>query len=129
MKTFAIRAVAALVAAAVGVQGTCLAGEAGTALKATGVPSALAGAAVPTAELSRQHARGTDNINVDTNYTFDGALSNGALRGNAVIGPSDTGSITTTGSINNNTGITTVFQNSGNNSLFQQTTSINITVH
>jgi len=129
MKTFAIRAVAALVAAAVGVQGACLAGEAGTALKATGVPGALAGAAVPTAELSRQHARGTDNINVDTNYTFDGALSNGALRGNAVIGPSDTGSITTTGSINNNTGITTVFQNSGNNSLFQQTTSINITVH
>ena len=129
MKTFAIRAVVALVAAAVGVQGACLAGEAGTALKATGVPGALAGAAVPAAELSRQHARGTDNINVDTNYTFDGALSNGTLRGNAVIGPSDTGSITTTGSINNNTGITTVFQNSGNNSLFQQTTSINITVH
>jgi hypothetical protein len=129
MKTFAIRAVVALVAAAVGVQGACRAGEVGTALKATGVLGALAGAAVPAAELSRQHARGTDNINVDTNYTFDGALSNGALRGNAVIGPSDTGSITTTGSINNNTGITTVFQNSGNNSLFQQTTSINITVH
>ena len=129
MKTFAIRAVVALVAAAVGVQGACRAGEAGTALKATGALGALAGAAVPAAELSRQHARGTDNINVDTNYTFDGALSNGALRGNAVIGPSDTGSITTTGSINNNTGITTVFQNSGNNSLFQQTTSINITVH
>ena len=129
MKTFAITAVAALVAAAVGVQGACRAAEVGTALKATGVLGALAGAAVPAAELSRQHARGTDNINVDTNYTFDGALSNGALRGNAVIGPSDTGSITTTGSINNNTGITTVFQNSGNNSLFQQTTSINITVH
>ena len=68
-------------------------------------------------------------INVDTNFTFDGALSNGALKGNAVIGTSDTGMITTTNSINNNTGITTVFQNSGNNSLFQQSTSINITVH
>ncbi|HEX4617882.1 MAG TPA: hypothetical protein VH230_18445 [Stellaceae bacterium] len=96
---------------------------------ASGIIGALAGAAVPVAELSRQHARGINNINVDTNYTFDGALSNGALRGNAVIGPSDTGGITTTGSINNNTGITTVFQNSGNNSLFQQTTAINITVH
>jgi hypothetical protein len=97
--------------------------------QASRILGALAGAAVPAAELSQQHAQGINNINVDTNYTFDGALSNGALRGNAVIGPSDTGSITTTGSINNNTGITTVFQNSGNNSLFQQTTSINITMH
>jgi hypothetical protein len=129
MKTFAIRAVAALVAAAIGVQGSCLAGEPGMTAKASGILGALAGTAVPAAELSRQHARGINNVNVDTNYTFDGALSNGALRGNAVIGPSDTGSITTTGSINNNTGITTVFQNSGNNSLFQQTTAINITVH
>ena len=94
---------------------------------APGILGALAGAAVPAAELGQQRARGV--ANVDTNYTFDGALSNGALRGNAVVGPSNTGSITTTGSINNNTGITTVFQNSGNNSLFQQTTSINITVH
>jgi hypothetical protein len=129
MKTFAIRAVAALVAAAIGVQGSCLAGERAPAPRASGILGALAGTALPAVELSRQHARGINNINVDTNYTFDGALSNGALRGNAVIGPSDTGSITTTGSINNNTGITTVFQNSGNNSLFQQTTSINITVH
>jgi hypothetical protein len=129
MKTFAIRAVAALVAAAMGVPGSCLAGEPGMTAKASGILGALAGTALPAVELSRQHARGVNNVNVDTNYTFDGALSNGALRGNAVIGPSDTGSITTTGSINNNTGITTVFQNSGNNSLFQQTTAINITVH
>lgn len=91
--------------------------------KASGILGTLADTALPAAELGRQQARGSDN------YTFDGALSNGAVRGNAVIGPSETGSITTTGSINNNTGITTVFQNSGNNSLFQQTTSINITVH
>ena len=134
MKTFAIWAVAAVLAGAIGVQDSCLAGEPGMTPpgmtpKASGILGALAGTAVPAAELSRQHARGIGTINLDTNYTFDGALSNGALRGNAVIGPSDTGSITTTGSINNNTGITTVFQNSGNNSLFQQTTSINITVH
>jgi hypothetical protein len=129
MKTFAIWAVAAVLAGAFGVQGPCLAGELGMTPQASRILGALAGAAVPAVELSRQHARGINNINVDTNYTFDGALSNGALRGNAVIGPSDTGSITTTGSINNNTGITTVFQNSGNNSLFQQTTAINITMH
>ena len=127
MKTFVIWSVAAVLAAAFGAQGSCPAGELGATASAPGIRSALAGAAVPPAELGRQRARGV--ANVDTNYTFDGALSNGALRGNAVIGPSNTGTITTTGSINNNTGITTVFQNSGNNSLFQQTTSINITLH
>jgi hypothetical protein len=129
MKTFAIWALAAVLAGAFGVQDSCLAGESGTSPKGTGALGALASNVVPAAELSRQHARGINNINFDTNYTLDGAISNGALRGNAVIGPSDTGSIRTTGSINNNTGITTVFQNSGNNSLFQQTTAINITVH
>jgi hypothetical protein len=124
IKTFAIWAVAAVLAGAFGVQGPCRAGELAMTPKASAILGALAGTALPAVELSRQQARG-----IATNYTFDGALSNGALSGNAVIGPSDTGGITTTGSINNNTGITTVFQNSGNNSLFQQTTAINITVH
>ena len=124
MKSFAIRALAALVGAVIGVQGSCLAGEPAITPKASGILDALAGTALSAVELSRQHARG-----IDANYTFDGALSTGALNSNAVVGPSNTGTITTTGSINNNTGITTVFQNSGNNSLFQQTTSINITVH
>jgi hypothetical protein len=128
MQTSAIWAIAALTAAAVGFGGACLAGEKGTAAKSAGVVQALASSAIPTAELGRQSARGIRNISVDTSFTFDGALSNGSLRGNAVIGTSDTGMITTTNSINNNTGITTVFQNSGNNSLFQQSTSINITV-
>ena len=140
MKRSAIWAVAALLAAAVGIHGSCRAGE-NTASASNGILGALAGAVVPTAELSGQRARGIQNINVNTNtnnttnntsnYTIDSgaALSDGSLRGNAVIGNSATGTITTTGSINNNTGITTVFQNSGNNSLFQQTTSINITVH
>lgn len=129
MKTSASWAVAVLFAAAVGVQGSCLAGERSMTARTATVLGALDGAAVPAADLSRQHARGAENINVDTGYAFDGSLSNGAERGNAFIGSTNTGTITTTNSINNNTGITTVFQNSGNNSLFQQSTSIFITVH
>src|SRR5689334_8972704 len=128
MKTSAIWAIAALLAVTAGVHGTCAAGEkqpppAGVNL------GALAGSAVPAAQLGREHARGVKTVNVDTNISFDGSLSEGALRNNAVIGNSATGTITTSNSINNNTGITTVFQNSGNNSLFQQTTSINIMLH
>jgi hypothetical protein len=131
MNRSAIWAVAALLATAVGVHGLCLAGENSVAAAPGSVLGALAGTAVSTAELGRQHGRGIKNINVNTNYTVDSgsALSVGSLKGNAVIGTSDTGMITTTGSINNNTGITTVFQNSGNNSLFQQSTSIFITLH
>ena len=128
MKTSAILSLAALLAA-VSVHGSCLAGENNVNSGTGNFLGALAGSAVPTAELNQQHARGIKNVNVDTSFNFDGALSNGALRGNSVTGTSDTGTITTTGSINNNSGFTTVFQNSGNNSLFQQTTSINITVH
>jgi hypothetical protein len=130
MKTSAALTIAALLAAAICAQGSCLASE-NNATGGTGkILGALAGSAVSTAELNQQHARGIKNINVNTNYTVEsGSLNSGALRGNAVIGTSDTGTITTTGSINNNTGFTTVFQNSGNNSLFQQSTSIYITVH
>ena len=128
MKTSAIWAAAALLAATVGIHGSCAAGEKGTPA-ARGILGALDGTAVPAAQLGREHARGARTINVETNIGFDGSLSEGSLRGNAVIGNSATGTITTSNSINNNTGITTVFQNSGNNSLFQQTTSINITVH
>ena len=130
MKRSAIWAVAALLATTAGVHGTCAAGEKKSSPAGVNL-SALAGSAVPAAQLGREHARGIKTINVDTNtnISFDGSLSEGALRNNAVIGNSTTGTITTNNSINNNTGITTVFQNSGNNSLFQQTTSINITVH
>ncbi|MBV8937644.1 MAG: hypothetical protein JO095_17820 [Alphaproteobacteria bacterium] len=126
MKMSVVWAVAAAIITTVGIQAPCLAGE----NNAGGVLGALAGAVVPAAELGGQRARGIKITNVDTNYTVDSgaALSAGALKGNAVIGTSDTGTITTTGSINGNTGFTTVFQNTGNNSLFQQTTSINITL-
>jgi hypothetical protein len=132
MKTSAIWTGAVLLAAAVGIHGSCRAGE-NVASRTGSILGALTGAVVPNAELSAQHARGVQNINIDTNtsYTADtgSALSAGSLKNNSVIGTSDTGMITTTGSVNNNTGITTVFQNTGNNSLFQQTTSIYITLH
>lgn len=128
MQTSAIWGIAALITAAIGFGNPCLAGDNNALAKSQSALQALANSAIPTAELGRQSARGFKSINVDTSYTFDGALSNGALRGNAVIGSNDSGMITTTNSINNNTGITTVFQNSGHNSLFQQSTSIIITV-
>jgi hypothetical protein len=128
MKTFAIWAVAAVIAAATGMHGSCLAGEK-AAPGSRNIIGALAGNVVPATVLNSQHARGSTNINVNTSIASDGSFNDGALHGNAVIGSSATGAITTTGSVNNNMGITTVFQNSGNNSLFQQSTSINITVH
>lgn len=129
MKTSAIWAAAALFAAAAGIHGPCLAGE-----KAAGGPrniiDELAGSAVPAADLNGQHARGSTNIKIDTTTAGDGSsFSDGAVRGNAVTGTSATGMITTSNSVNNNMGITTVFQNSGNNSLFQQSTAITITIH
>jgi hypothetical protein len=130
MKTSAILAIATLLAAAAGIDGSCLAGE-NTGAGARSIVSELAGSAVPTAELSSEHARGSTNIKIDAATASGGngsSFDNGMLHGNSVIGTSTTGTITTTGSVNNNMGITTVFQNSGNNSLFQQSTAINITL-
>jgi hypothetical protein len=130
MKTSAILAIATLLAATVGVDGSCLAGER-TGAGAPSIISVLAGSAVPTAELNSQHARGSTNIKVDMANAVGGngsSFDNGFLHGNSVSGMSATGTITTTDSVNNNMGITTVFQNSGNNSLFQQSTAINITL-
>jgi len=131
MKTSAILAIATLFAAAAGSHGSCLAGEK-TGAGARNIISVLAGSAVPTSELNRQHARGSTNIKVDAANALGGnesSFDNGLVHGNAVTGTSATGTITTTGSVNNNMGITTVFENSGNNSLFQQSTAINITMH
>jgi hypothetical protein len=130
MKTSAILAIATLLAAAAGIHGSCLAGEK-TGAEARSIVSELAGSAVAPAELNSEHARGTTNIKLDAATAQGGAGSsfdNGLVHGNAVTGTSTTGMITTTNSVNNNMGITTVFQNSGNNSLFQQSTAINITV-
>jgi hypothetical protein len=133
MKTPAIWAIATLLTAAAGVHGSCLASEKAPP-GAHNIIGILAGSAVSIAELGGQHARGSTNINVNNtkvdaaNATGgDGAaFENGFLHGNSVSGTSTTGMITTTNSVNNNMGITTVFQNSGNNSLFQQSTAITI---
>lgn len=82
--------------------------------------AALAGAAVPNAELGRSRARG---------ILVNGAASNGTVSDVQVGAGSITGLITNTNSVNNNTGLTTVFQNTGNNSLFQSSTSIYISIH
>jgi hypothetical protein len=125
MKTSATWAVAAALVAALIGSGSCIAGE----NSASSILGGLAAATVSTSELDQQHARGVKITNIDSTYTVDsGALSNGALRGNSVVGNSATGTITTTGSINDNNGFTTVFQNSGNNALFQQTTAVYITL-
>ncbi len=130
MKTSAILAIAILVTAAAGIDGSCLAGEK-TGAGAGSIIGVLAGSAVPTAELNSEHARGSTNIKVDAATAAGGpgsSFDNGLVHGNTVTGTSATGYISTNNSVNNNMGITTVFQNSGNNSLFQQSTAINITV-
>ena len=130
MKTSAILAIATLLAAVAGIYGLCLAGGR-PGRRHRSIVSELAGSAVPTAELGSEHARGTTSIKIDAASASGGngsSFDNGLVHGNSVIGTSATGTITTNGSVNNNMGITTVFQNSGNNSLFQQSTAINITL-
>ncbi len=109
-----------LLSAVVGTHGPCLAGDRGTGAAGEAVLGALKGAAVPNADLGKEHGRG---IIIGT------AVAAGDVSGNSISGPTVTGTITNTNSVSNNTGITTVFQNTGNNSLFQQSTSISITVH
>jgi hypothetical protein len=130
MKTSATLAIAILLTAAAGINGSCLAGEK-TGAGARSILSGLAGSAVPTTELNSEHARGSTNIRVDAASASGGngaSFDNGLVHGNSVSGMSVTGGVSANNSINNNMGITTVFQNSGNNSLFQQSTAINITL-
>ncbi len=96
--------------------GTCLA----AGKSSDRVLGVLAGTAVSTAELGQQQARGIALTN---------SVSSGTVSGNSVGAGAVTGTITNNNSINNNVGITTVFQNTGNNSLFQSSTSIFISVH
>lgn len=123
MKASAIWAVASLLAAAVGASGSCLAAEGGTPAKPALVLNALAGTAVPTIELGKEHGRG---IAVNVNGS---ALNNGSSAGNSVVSSPLAGTISNDHSINDNVGITSVLQNFGNNSVMQSSTTINITVH
>jgi hypothetical protein len=82
------------------------------------VLSSLSGSAVPASQLNK--LRGGNFIVSSGNVGFDAG-------NNANNSP--TGNIIDNQAINNNTGITTVFQNTGNNALFQSSTTVNITVH
>src|SRR5260370_39178170 len=97
MKPSATLSLAALLAAAVCVHGSCLASEINVNNGTGNIVGALAGSGGPTTELSRQHARGTTNINMDTPVNSDGSFNLGDERGNAVGRNSATGAITPTG--------------------------------
>lgn len=92
----------------------------GRAADLEGPLSALAGTAVPDSVLGHDRARG-----IQLNTVAGGT---GTVAANTIGNRSTTGVISTTNSINNNTGLTTVFQNTGNNSLFQSSTSIYISI-
>ncbi len=123
MKASAIWAAASLLAASLGVSGSCLAAEGGTPAKSMAAVEALIGKAIPSAQLGQERARGLA-VNLDGS-----SLNNGSSTGNRVVNSPITGSIVNDNSISNNVGITSVLQNMGNNSVVQSSTTINITVH
>jgi len=79
-----------------------------------GIARLLAGTAVSNRDLRSEAGRG---------LTMSGTVENNWNTGGGG------GTITNTQSINGNTGITTVFQDTGNNSLFQSQTVINVAIH
>lgn len=78
----------------------------------------LAGIAVPDHTLGTEKGFGLGDL---TNMT-------GAVQSNINYGGGG-GAITNTNSLGNNSGITTVFQNTGNNSMFQNQTVVNVSIH
>lgn len=90
---------------------------------ASGPPDPLAalGPALGAEALSALRARG------DQEEMIPPAGNTGTVAGNLADGAT-TGSAVMEGSVRGNSGFTTVFQNTGNNVLFQNTTVVNITV-
>ena len=80
--------------------------------------SSLGSSSVSSAELKRMRG----------GFGVVGAVNLGTDSGNNANG-SLTGSILNGQSVNGNTGLTTVIQNTGNNSLLQSSMTVNITVH
>lgn len=82
------------------------------------IAASLGANALSAAQLSKlRGASGTVaaiNLGTDTGNSADNSV---------------TGSISNMQSVNNNTGLTTVIQNTGNNALLQSSMTVNITVH
>lgn len=125
MKRSAALIVASLFTIVVSASGSCLAADRGVPIGSSAVLGALAGTALPSAELGKERARGIA-INVNGSGS---AISSGTSSANAVTGSPITGLISNDHSIDNNAGITSVLQNFGNNSIMQVSTTINISVH
>ena len=83
------------------------------------VLNSLSGAAVSTAQLGALRARGSVVVSSE---------NNGIVANNTISGNSTTGGIMDLKSANNNSGFTTIFQNTGNNSLMQSSTAIYISM-
>lgn len=86
----------------------------------TGLTRALAGTAVSAGALARSRGGA---------LSLQMATTNGSLTNTTVSGTSVTGRVNAANSVNNNAGLTTVFMNSGNNALLQNTMTINVTIH
>lgn len=96
-----------------------MAGPPGASSVADESLGALFGAPVGTEELAGLRARGSDPIATTLNQAgFSGNTATGATSGDAAMN----------GSVSSNSGFTTVFQNTGNNVLFQNSTTVNITL-
>lgn len=119
-----LRRVIAMALATLAVLGTIIAAPAAAMADSTGAPDpallgALSGTELHRAALGAQRAQG---------LLIQYASNNGNVTG-SVDGKSVTGMVSASNSINGNAGITTVFQNSGNNTLLQNTMTINVTMH
>ena len=79
---------------------------------------------MPAAQLGKERARGAVGVNVNGSGSAVGAASSTA---NVAVGTFG-GAIRNLDSINGNAGVTSVIQNSGNNSIMQLSTTINISV-
>jgi hypothetical protein len=122
MKRCAAWKLMVVLAVAAGAPGSSLAAERG--LPAAPPAAVLRALAVSSIELGKQHGRG---ITIDSGS--GSAITAGTTNANAVINSPIGGIINLDHSIDNNTGITSVLQNFGNNSVMQVSTTINISVH
>ncbi|HQT73364.1 MAG: hypothetical protein B7Z59_12940 [Acidiphilium sp. 37-67-22] len=105
-----------------------IAGAARPAVAGTTGPSAADRALSRALQGSELHGRALGQLR-GSGIVIQDANTSGAVSGASVGRGSVTGPISASNSVNGNAGITTVFQNSGNNALIQNTMTINVTLH